>query len=115
MAEIEPMPRLIGPGACGGGDMVELKAVLLADKSRIAVQPPALLTCGMAELLAGWLRDEAAPRVATLGSALASVENYDSYECRPRNRVPGAKLSEHAHGDALDVRAFISPTAAVSN
>jgi hypothetical protein len=106
LAEIEPMPRLIGPGDCGGGDMVELDAVLMPDKSRIAVLPPALLNCGMAESLAGWLRDEAAPRASKLGSPLTGIENYGSYECRSRNRVFGAKLSEHAHGYALDVRAF---------
>ena len=106
LAEIEPMPRLIGPEACGGRDLVEVAAVLLPDKSRVAIQPPALLNCGMAESLASWLRDEAAPRVAQLGSALTAIENYDSYECRPRNRVVGAKLSEHAHGDALDLRAL---------
>jgi hypothetical protein len=106
ISEIEPMPRLIGPGACGGSDMVALKAVVLADKNLVAVKPTAVLTCGMAESLAGWLRDEAAPRVAALGSALMSIENYDSYECRTRNRIPGAKISEHAHGNALDVRAL---------
>jgi hypothetical protein len=106
LSEHVPMPRLIGPGACGGNDMVELKAVLLTDKSRITVNPPALITCAMAESLAGWLREEAAPRVAKLGSTLIGIENYDAYECRSRNRIPGAKLSEHAHGKALDVRAF---------
>jgi hypothetical protein len=80
--------------------------VLLPDKSRVAINPPALLTCGMAESLASWLRDEAAPRATKFGSPLTAIENYDSYECRPRNRIPGAKLSEHAHGDAIDVRAF---------
>jgi hypothetical protein len=106
LAEAEPMPRLIGPATCGGADMVELRIVWLADKSRVAVNPPALLNCGMAESLASWLRDEAAPRAAKLGSPLASIENYDSYECRSRNRIIGAKLSEHAHGDALDLRAL---------
>jgi hypothetical protein len=106
ISEQVPMPRLIGPGACGGSDMVELKAVLLADKSRITVTPPAMITCRMAESLAGWLRDDAAPRVAKLGSTLVGIENYDAYECRSRNRIAGAKLSEHAHGKALDVRAL---------
>lgn len=105
-AAVAPMPRLIGPGACGGGDMIELDAVLLADGSRVTVEPAAVLTCAMAESFAGWLREEAAPQVAKLGSPLRAVENYDSYECRSRNRIPGAKLSDHAHGDAIDVRAF---------
>ncbi len=106
MAEIAPMPRLIGPEACGGADMVELEAVRLPDQRRVAIQPPALLHCGMAESVAAWLREEAAPRAAALGSPLAAIENYDSYECRSRNRVPGARLSEHAHGLGLDVRAL---------
>ena len=29
------------------------------------------------------------------------------YECRGRNRVPGAKLSEHGKGNAVDLRSFI--------
>ena len=106
IARTVPMPRLIGPEACGGDDMVELEAVLLPNNSHIAVDPPAMLNCGMAESVSAWLRDEAAPRVAKLGSTLTAIENYDSYECRTRNRVPGAKISEHAHGDALDVRAL---------
>jgi hypothetical protein len=106
LAEAEPMPRLVGPATCGGADMVQLKAVWLADKSRVAVNPPAMLNCGMAESLSIWLRDEAAPRAAKLGSPLTAIENYDSYECRPRNRIIGAKLSEHSHGLAIDVRAF---------
>jgi hypothetical protein len=106
MAAVTLLPRLIGPGACGGHDMVELDAVLMPDAHRIAVEPPAVLNCAMAESLAAWLREEAAPRVAKLGSRLTAIENYDSYECRTRNRVPGAKLSEHAHGDAFDLRAL---------
>ena len=100
------MPRLIGPGACGGDDLVELDSVLLPDNTRVAVQPPALLSCVMAESFSAWLREEVAPHAEKLGSKLRVVENYDSYECRTRNRVPGAKLSEHSHGLAIDVRAF---------
>jgi hypothetical protein len=106
MAEIEPVPWLIGPGACGGRDMVELKAVWLADKTRIAINPAPVLRCAMAESLAGWVHDEAAPRAAALGARLRSVDTYDDYECRGRNRVVGAKLSEHGKGNAVDVRAF---------
>ena len=35
---------------------------------------------------------------------LAEIENYDSYECRPRNRVAGAEISEHGRANAIDVR-----------
>ena len=60
------------------------------------------------------VRDEAAPRADKLGTALRTVENYDDFECRGRNRVAGAKLSEHGKGNAVDVRAFSWPTAALS-
>jgi hypothetical protein len=106
LAAIEPMPRLIGPGACGGSDMVRLDAAILADGTHISFHPAPVLRCTMAESLAGWVRDEAAPRAATLGSPLSGIENYDDFECRGRNRVIGAKLSEHGKGNALDVRAF---------
>lgn len=107
LAKFELMPRLIGPGACGGRDLVRIEAVLLPENPRVAIKPKALLTCPMAESLAVWVRDEITPQLAKRGASLRAIENYDSYNCRTRNNVPGAKLSQHAHGDAIDVRAFI--------
>jgi len=106
-AVIEQLPRLIGPDACGGGDMVRLNAVLLADGGRIALSPAPVLLCHFAESLAGWLRDEVAPRAEKLGVTLRAIETYDDFECRGRNRVAGARLSEHGKGDAIDVRALV--------
>jgi hypothetical protein len=107
IAVIEPMPRLIGPDACGGRDMVQLSAVLLAGGERIALKPAPVLRCPFAESLAGWLHDEAAPRAAKLGTPLRAIETYDDFECRGRNRVAGAKLSEHGKGNAVDLRALV--------
>ena len=105
LAVVEPIPRLIGPGVCGGVDMVRLKAVSLPDKNRIAIMPPAELRCETAEAIAHWVRDDLAARFPQ--SRLVSIENYDSYECRGRNRIISAKISEHGKGKALDVRAFL--------
>jgi hypothetical protein len=107
IAAIEPMPRLIGPDACGGGDMVQLNAVLLAGGERIALKPAPVLRCPFAESLAAWLHDEVVPRAEKLGAALRAVETYDDFECRGRNRVAGAKLSEHGKGNAVDLRAVV--------
>lgn len=106
MAKIRLEPRLIGPGACGGADLVQVTDVVLPDKSKVRLHPAPMLQCRMAESLAAWLRDEVAPRIAKLGSPLREVENWDGYECRSRNRIAGAKLSEHAKGDAIDLRSF---------
>ncbi|HZP76452.1 MAG TPA: extensin family protein [Pseudolabrys sp.] len=106
VATITPLPRLLGPGACGGTDMVRIEDVIMPDKSRVALLPAPELRCPMAESIASWVRDDLRERVAALGSTLKSVENYDAYECRGRNRVATAKISEHAKGDALDVRSL---------
>ena len=95
IAEIKPLPRLIGPGACGGGDMVELKSGRLPGQGPVAIAPAPVLRCAMAAELAGWVRDAAVPDVHAAGAVLRTVDTYDDYECRSRNRVPGAKLSEH--------------------
>jgi hypothetical protein len=107
IAAIERLPRLIGPEDCGGRDMVELDGVVLPDQSRVEVKPAAVLRCAMAESFVAWVRDDVSGRIAVLGAALRGVEIYDSYECRGRNRVPDAKLSEHGKGNAIDVRAFM--------
>ena len=107
MALFTPKPTLAGPGNCGGEDLIELDAVVLADGSRVAVAPKATMRCDMAESFAAWLRDEVVPRLAPLNSPLRTVVNEDSYECRGRNRVVGAKVSEHGKGNAIDVRGFI--------
>jgi hypothetical protein len=60
----------------------------------------------MAEAVVRWLRDEAAPIVAQRGAPLASLTTAASFECRGRNRVVGAQLSQHGLANALDVRAF---------
>ncbi len=100
------MPRLIGPGACGGGDMIELSAIRLTGTALIPVKPAPVLRCAMAESFASWIRDEAVPRVAKAGPALRSVETYDDFNCRGRNRIKGARMSEHGRGNAVDIRSF---------
>jgi hypothetical protein len=107
IALVEPLPRLIGPDACGGSDMLRLAAALRPDGTRIELRPAPVLRCEFAESVAAWLRDEAAPRVDKLGAALRAVETFDDFECRGRNRVAGAKLSEHGKGNAVDLRGFI--------
>ncbi|MBC7042150.1 extensin family protein, partial [Salmonella enterica subsp. enterica serovar Enteritidis] len=44
------------------------------------------------------------PLAASLGTAVSDLDNFDSFECRGRNRVAGAMLSEHGKANALDIR-----------
>jgi hypothetical protein len=107
MAVFMAKPTLSGPGACGSADLVALDAVLLPDGHRVSVTPRAMLNCDMAESFAAWLRDEVVPRLKPLNAPLRAVETADSYDCRGRNRVAGAKISEHGKGNAVDIRSFI--------
>ena len=106
VATFQPLGTLVGPGDCGASDAVQLQAVVLRDQTRVALTPPATVRCPMAEQIADWLRDDIAPTLAESGPPLRVLDNFDSYECRGRNRVRAAQLSEHGRADALDVRAF---------
>jgi len=100
------LPMLNGAGECAVADAVRLEAVVLRDGSRVAITPPATLRCEMAESVVGWVRDDIAAAVQALGAPLRSIENYDSYDCRGRNNIVGAQLSEHGKANALDVHSL---------
>lgn len=98
------IPDIAGPGSCGGTDLVRLEAVVIPGKGRMPLKPAATLRCEMATAVAGWIRDDIAPLATSLGTSLAELDNFDSFDCRGRNRVFGAKMSEHGRANALDVR-----------
>jgi hypothetical protein len=100
------IPDIKGAGGCGGEDLVRLEAIVLPDKRQVSVKPAAILRCPMASALAEWIRSDIAPLAERLGSSVSDLDNFDSFECRGRNRIVGARLSEHGRANALDVRAF---------
>jgi hypothetical protein len=100
------IPDIKGVGGCGGEDLVRLEAVVLPDQRRVTVKPAAVLRCTMASAIADWIRTDMAPLAAGLGSSISGLDNFDSFECRGRNRVVGARLSEHGRANALDIRAI---------
>jgi hypothetical protein len=99
----ERQDPIVGPGLCGANDLVRLKAIRLIDGRLVALHPPAQVRCPFAEELARWVRGDMAPAVEMSGSQLAGLGVATSYECRTRNGVADAKLSEHATGDAIDL------------
>jgi len=60
----------------------------------------------MAEAVTHWIREDVAPTIAAMGKSLRGVETLDSFDCRRRNGVKDAKISEHGRANALDLRAF---------
>jgi hypothetical protein len=106
LAEAEPLPPITEPNGCEAPDVVRLAAVLMPDRRRITLSPPAVLRCEMATAIAVWVRTDLSAIMAGQG-VLAGIDNFDSFDCRGRNRVVGARISEHGRANALDIRALL--------
>ncbi len=102
---VQPRGRAIdGPGVCGltepflvgalAGDSVQLDTV-------------ATLDCPMIAALDEWVEKVVQPTArARFGQAVAQIDTMGSYSCRGMNGQAGAKISEHAFGNAVDVGGF---------
>lgn len=106
VAQYAPVPMQPEPAQCAAIDLVRFGKVLMPDGTQVSFNPPPTLRCNMAEAVAQWIRAEVGPAAAELGAPLTAVTDVDSYQCRGRNNVPGAKLSEHGRGNALDISAI---------
>jgi hypothetical protein len=106
IAEFNSMPPITGPGECTASDVVNVNAVVLPDNHRVVFSPVVTLQCSMAEVVAHWIRDDVAPTLDALGMSLRGVDTLESFGCRTFNGISGAKLSEHGHANALDVRSL---------
>jgi hypothetical protein len=69
----------------------------------IALSQPATLDCRTALALAEWLREVARPVIGARGDGLTGLSISGHYICRPRNNRPGARISEHGRGRAIDI------------
>ena len=73
---------------------------------------PVTLGCGSAVALARWERLVVQPAAQSLlGSRVVRITHFGSYACRAiagsaGNASAGARMSEHAHANALDIAAF---------
>ena len=96
----------IKEGMCGTPAPVLLRAV--GHHPKVTINPPAILSCPMADVLGEWLRDTVQPEAkAVFGSAVAKIQNSSSYVCRNRYAGAGTPLSEHALANAFDVSEFV--------
>jgi hypothetical protein len=82
---------------------VQLEWVKMPDGSRVKMHPAATLRCPMATAIAEWVRGELGEAALEHGSKLRMFAVGTSYQCRSRNGVKGAKISEHGRGNAVDL------------
>jgi hypothetical protein len=104
----QTMASVVGPGGCGIASPVRIDAIILADGARVAISPPAVMDCSLAASLADWVRDDLAPAIASDGDRLVKIDGVGAYECRSRDNIAGAELSEHAKGNAMDLHALVT-------
>ena len=73
----------------------------------VAVRPAATLACPIVSVLDRWLSESVQPAAQRwFGSRVVEIKQISAYSCRGMNGNPGAHISEHAFGNALDIAAF---------
>jgi hypothetical protein len=103
-AFIQRVSEIDGRGACGIDK--PLKVAALGDGT-ISLGHPATLGCPMTAALERWLQTSVQPAaIAWFGMPVVELKQMGTYACRSRNNVHGARLSEHAFGNAIDIGGF---------
>lgn len=97
----ESIGELEDTGACGIPNAIRLRAV-----DGVALSTPATINCRTARALKTWVTTAARPALAGQGGGLSGLKVAASYSCRTRNHQPGARLSEHSKGNAIDISAL---------
>jgi len=98
----ERLARIPGRlNGCGIAEPVRISAI-----NGITLTQRPTLNCQAARALQGWLTEDVVPEIGRRGGGVASVRVISSYSCRTRNNQPGARLSEHATGNAIDIAGF---------
>ncbi len=91
----------ISEGACGIENPVAVRYV-----AGVRLSTPATLNCRTANTLADWVENDAQDAVKKLRSRITEMTVLASYACRTRNSQRGARLSEHAVGNGIDIGQF---------
>lgn len=94
----EVVGEVNGNGACGIDGAVRVTSV-----DGVPLSTPALITCPTARALNTWVQDGVRVAVGDTGGGVASLRVVAHYSCRSRNNQPGARLSEHSFGRAIDI------------
>lgn len=74
----------------------------------VEVKPQATLACPIVSALDNWIMNAVQPAAHKwFGQPVVEIKQISAYSCRGMNGQPGARISEHAFGNALDIAAFV--------
>lgn len=82
------------------------RAVRLESVHGIRLSQAATLDCPTARAVGKWVKRSAKPAVGRMGGGLSGLRVAAHYACRTRNNQPGARVSEHGRGKAIDISAL---------
>ena len=101
---IVPSREIDGPGICGMTRPLKVSA--LAD-GKVGIDKVLTIDCPMIPALEAWLNDIVQPDAqARFGQKVATLNVFGAYSCRSVDNMAGARLSEHAFGNAVDIAGF---------
>lgn len=80
--------------------------VRVTSVSGVNLSQPATMDCTTAKALNKWVKNGVKPIIGRLGGGVSSLQVVSHYSCRTRNSQPGAKISEHGKGHAIDISAI---------
>lgn len=105
---VEFAPVAVGDGeSCTVDEPVSLKGIRLQDGRLIALDAHVTLRCKFAADVALWIRDDLTPVAQRHGLKVRGLSGVGGLACRNRNRQSGGLVSEHATGNAFDVRRIV--------
>jgi hypothetical protein len=101
---VEAGSALNGNGVCG---MTRPFKVAAVNGGFVALEPKATLACPLVANVESWFIESIQPAaMAWFGSPVSEIKQISAYSCRTMNGQPGAAISEHAFGNALDIASF---------
>jgi hypothetical protein len=86
---------------CGVANPVRVTAV-----DGVRLSTAAVMECDTARALHTWVRTGVRPAVGNHGGGVVELRVAAHYVCRTRNHRPGAPISEHGKGRAIDISAI---------
>ncbi|WP_084704863.1 extensin-like domain-containing protein [Beijerinckia mobilis] len=101
---IQQARAIDGPSVCGLDYPFKVTAL---QNGAVAFNSPHTIDCPMIALLDEWLAEVVQPLAqATFGVPVAGLNGMGAYSCRGMNNQAGARISEHAFGNAMDIGGF---------
>jgi hypothetical protein len=103
---VAPAAKVSGRGACGLDRPLKVSA--LADGTVRVGGGPLTMSCPVTAALETWVRDAVQPAaMQRFGMPVVELNSMGTYNCRSRNNRAGARLSEHAFANAIDISGFV--------